>query len=287
MFGSVLLFSVMNVLVKVLTDRFPITELTFFRSFFALIPVCVAIHMTGGFRRTLRTARPVGHFTRTLIGLTTMVAMFWSFHLLPLGDAIALNFASPLFLTALSVPMLGEKVGVHRWGAVLVGFGGVLVIAKPSGDMLNLGVLVALVGAFCNASAMITIRQLSKTEASNTIVFYFTFLSTALIAVTLPFAWVTPSPLEWAMLTGMGLLGGGAQLLMTRAYSLAPAAVVAPLTYTSLLVAVLFGWLLWGDVPSVATGIGSAIVMASGLYILHRETRRRVTPSEPPPAGSD
>jgi drug/metabolite transporter (DMT)-like permease len=286
MFGSVFLFSIMNVLAKLLMDRFSVTEVTFFRSLFALIPVCLAIQLSGGFRTTLRTARPVGHLTRSLIGLTTMIAMFWSFHLLPLGDAIALNFAAPLFLTALSVPMLNEKVGVHRWSAVLVGFSGVLIIAKPSGDLFSLGVLVALIGAFCNATAMITIRQLSKTEASNTIVFYFTLLTTVLLGLALPFSWTTPSPTEWAMLTAMGLLGGSAQLLMTRAYSLAPAAVVAPLTYSSLLIAVLFGWLLWGDVPTAAMGLGAAVVMMSGLYILHRETRRNATPSRPPPAGS-
>ncbi|WP_298371807.1 DMT family transporter [Azospirillum sp.] len=287
MFGSVFLFSIMNVLAKLLMDRFSVTEVTFFRSLFALIPVCLAIQLGGGFGATLQTARPMGHLVRSLIGLTTMIAMFWSFHLLPLGDAIALNFAAPLFLTALSVPMLNEKVGIHRWSAVLVGFSGVLIIAKPSGDLLNLGVLVALGGAFCNATAMITIRQLSKTEAANTIVFYFTLLTTVLLGLALPFAWTNPNPTEWAMLTAMGLLGGSAQLLMTRAYSLAPAAVVAPLTYSSLLIAVLFGWLLWGDVPTAAMGVGAAVVMASGLYILHRETRRNATPSRPPPAGSD
>lgn len=287
MFGSVFLFSIMNVLVKLLMDRFSVTEVAFFRSLFALLPVCLAIHLSGGFRTALRTARPMGHLTRSLIGLSTMIAMFWSFHLLPLGDAIALNFAGPLFLTALSVPMLKEKVGIHRWSAVLVGFSGVVIIAKPSGDLLNLGVLVALGGAFCNAAAMIAIRQLSKSEAPNTIVFYFTLLTTVLVGLALPFSWTTPSPTEWAMLTAMGLLGGCAQLLMTRAYSLAPAAVVAPLTYSSLLIAVLFGWLLWGDVPTASMGLGAAVVMVSGLYILHRETRRNATPSRPPPAGSD
>lgn len=287
MFGSVMLFSLMNVLVKLLAERFPVTEVSFFRSLFALIPVCIVIQLGGGFANTLRTRHGWGHLGRSLIGLSTMVGMFWSFHLLPLGDAIALNFAGPLFLTALSVPMLGEKVGIHRWSAVLVGFVGVLIIVRPSGDVLNFGALIALAAALGNAFAVIAIRQLSRTEPPNTIVFYFTLLTTLVLGMTLPFAWVTPTVTELAMLVAMGLLGGGGQLLVTRAYSLAPAAVVAPLNYSSLLLAVLFGWLTWGDVPTATMAAGAAVVMASGLYILHRETRRNVTLTKPVPPGSD
>nr|WP_281415105.1 DMT family transporter [Azospirillum picis] len=145
--------------------------------------------------------------------------------------------------------------------------------------------MVALGGAMTNALAMIAIRQLSRTEPPDTIVFYFTLLTTVLLALTLPFSWTTPDPLSWLMLLATGLCGGCGQLALTRAYSLAPAAVVAPLNYTSLLLAVTFGWLLWGEVPTGTMAAGAAVVMASGLYILHRETRRRVTPSEPPPPG--
>lgn len=287
MLASVLFFSLMNVLAKLLMERFPVTEVTFFRSLFALIPVCVAMHMGGGFVAALRTRHPFGHLGRSLIGLTTMLGMFWSFHLLPLGDAIALNFAAPLFLTALSVPLLAEKVGIHRWSAVLAGFAGVLIIARPGGDVLNFGALVALGAALGNALAMVAIRQLSRTEGPNTIVFYFTLLTTLALGMTLPFAWVTPTATEWVMLVAVGLLGGGGQMMVTRAYSLAPATAVAPLNYTALLLAVLFGWLLWGEVPTATMALGAAVVMASGLYILHRETRRSTVPSKPVPPGSD
>lgn len=286
MFGSVFFFAMMNVLVKLLVERFPVIEVTFFRNFFALIPVCVAIQMNGGFARSLRTRHPLGHLGRAAIGLSTMLAMFWSFHLLPLGDAIALNFAAPLFLTALSVPLLAEKVGIHRWSAVLVGFVGVLIIARPSGDVLNLGAGVALLGALGNAFAVIAIRQLSRTEPPNTIVFYFSLLSTLMLGLALPFNWVTPGPTDWLLMLAMGLTGGAGQMLVTRAYSLAPAAVVAPLNYTSLLLGALFGWMVWGDVPTGAMLAGAAVVMASGLYILHRETRRKATPSAPEPPGA-
>ncbi len=286
MLGSVLLFSMMNVLVKILTDRYPVAEVTFFRSAFALVPVAAAITLQGGWATSLRTERPWGHVWRSVIGLTSMTMMFWSFHLLPLGDAVALNFSAPLFLTALSVPLLGEKVGIHRWSAVLVGFVGVLIIVRPSGEMfLHLGAMVALGAAFAQSFAMVAIRQLSRTEPPNTIVFYFTSFTTVMLALALPFVWVTPTLADLGLLVATGLLGGGAQLLMTRGYSLAPAAVIAPFNYTSLLWAVLFGWLLWSELPSVYVTVGACVVALSGLYILHRETRKRLPPTPPAPSG--
>ncbi|WP_448205518.1 DMT family transporter [Azospirillum sp. sgz302134] len=289
MLGSVFVFSMMNVLVKILADRYPVAEVTFFRNAFALLPVGLAVSLQGGWRSGLRTQRPWGHLWRSVIGVTCMSLMFWSYHLLPLGDAVALNFSSPLFLTALSVPLLGEKVGIHRWSAVLVGFAGVLIMVRPSGDsLLHLGALVALAAAFTQSFAMIAIRQLSKSEPPNTIVLYFTAISTLILALAMPFVWVTPDNLaDIGLLVAMGLLGGGAQLLLTRAYSLAPAAVVAPFNYASLLWAVLFGWLLWNEVPTIQLALGASVVAASGLYILHRETRKRLPVTEPAPAGDD
>ncbi|HEY0837834.1 MAG TPA: DMT family transporter [Azospirillum sp.] len=276
MLASVALFSGMNVLIKLSTATYPVLEVTFFRSAFALIPVALVVAMQGGVR-SLRTERPGGHLWRACIGLTSMTLMFWSFHLLPLADAVALNFTAPLFLTALSVPLLGERVGVHRWSAVAVGFVGVLVMSRPGSGMLQFGALVAIGAAFAQSLAMVQIRQLSRTESPNTIVFWFTLTSTALCGLGLPFVWVTPA--GWAdlgLLASAGLAGGMAQLFLTRAYALTPAAVVAPFSYASILCAALFGWLLWGEVPHTQTIAGVAIVVASGLYILHRETRRKV-----------
>lgn len=286
--GSVFFFSLMNVVVKILTDTYPVTEVTFFRCAFALIPAGVALLLQEGRGAvaSLRTSRPLGHLWRSVIGLSSMLLVFLSIHLLPLGDAVALNFSAPLFLTALSVPLLGEKVGRHRWSAVLVGFAGVLVMVRPSGEMLNLGALVALGAALSQAFAMVAIRQLSRSEPPNTIVFYFTAVTTALLALSLPFFWVTPTLPDVGLLVLSGLLGGMAQLCLTRAYSLAPAAVVAPFSYVSLLWAVLFGWLIWNEFPSLRMALGAVVVAASGLYILHRETRRRQV-SHPRPADED
>lgn len=277
MLASVTLFAVMNVLIKLAAERYPVLEVTFFRNAVALVPVALAVAMQGGVA-TLRTERPGAHLWRACIGLTSMTLMFWSFHLLPLADAVALNFTAPLFLTALSVPLLGERVGVHRWSAVAIGFVGVLVMSRPGSGMLQFGAAVAIGAAFAQSLAMVQIRQLSRTEPPNTIVFWFTLTSTALCGIGLPFVWVTPA--GWAdigLLAACGLTGGMAQLFLTRAYALAPAAVIAPFSYASILCAAVFGWLLWGEVPQAQTMAGVAIVVVSGLYILHRETRRNVT----------
>lgn len=283
--ASVLVFGVMNVFIKALADTYPINQVTFFRCAFALIPVLGAIAWAnhGALLPTLRTRRQLGHFARAGVGLLSMLMTFWSLHLLPLGDAVALNFSAPLFLTILSVPLLAEKVGVHRWSAVLVGFVGVLVIVRPSSEMLlQAGALVALAGAFFQAFAMVAIRQLSRTEPPNTIVFYFTTWTTVLLAGTLPFSWVTPSWPDLAMLAAAGLLGGVAQLFMTRAYALAPVAVISPFTYSSLVFAVIFGFLFWGEMPTLNMLAGAIVVIASGLYILHRETRKTAPLQKPP-----
>ena len=271
---AVFLFSVLNVLVKITAADYPLTQVTFFRNAFALIPVAAMVMAQGGMA-SVRTQRPLGHLGRACIGLVSMTLMFWSFHLLPMADAQALNFAAPLFLTALSVPFLGEKVGIHRWSAVAVGFIGVLVMVRPGADVLQLGALVALGAALSQSLAMIFIRQLSRSESANTIVFYFTLIGTVLSALTLPFAWRTPGLWDLGLLILAGLIGGMAQLFMTRAYSLAPASVIAPFTYAAIIWAVLFGWMLWGDVPGWHVTLGASVVVASGCYILHRETVRR------------
>ncbi|WP_431858296.1 DMT family transporter [Azospirillum sp.] len=268
---AVFLFSILNVLVKVTAEDYPLTQVTFFRNAFALVPVWATVMAQGGFG-SIRTARPMGHLWRSCVGLTSMTLMFWSFHLLPLADAVALNFAAPLFLTALSVPLLAEQVGIHRWSAVAVGFVGVLIIVRPSADMLNLGAIVALSAALAQSFAMIAIRQLSTSETANSIVFYFTLTTTLLSALTLPFAWRTPDLWGFALLVATGLVGGTAQLFMTRAYTMAPAAVIAPFNYASIVWAALFGWTLWHEVPDLHVVLGAAVVVASGCYILHRET---------------
>jgi drug/metabolite transporter (DMT)-like permease len=285
MLGSVILFMILNALVKLLGERYPVNQLVFFRSAFAMIPVVTVMMMQGGVG-TLKTGRFGGHIWRTVLGLTSMMLLFWSYILLPLAKAVALNFSSPLIITALSVPLLGERVGIHRWSAVVFGFIGVLVMLKPDGEVALFGSAVALAAAAGQAFAVTTVRQLSRTERANTIVFYFTILTTLASALSLPFSWEPiASWQDFGLFALAGLAGGFAQLLMTRAYALAPTSVISPFNYISIVLAAALGWLLWAETPTANTMIGSVLVIASGLYILYREAIRKLPPRIDVPVG--
>lgn len=253
----------------------PVFEIIFFRNAFAFLPLGLYIWRTTGFE-VLRTQRPLGHLVRSAVGLTGMVCGFSAVQHLPLTEATALQFASPLFMTALSALILAEPVGRHRWGAVIVGFVGVLIMARPAPGHFNLpGVTLGLLSALGAAGAMVAIRQIANTERGPTIVFYFTLGGTALGLVgSLAFGWVTPDATTLGMLVLAGLIGGVGQLFLTEALRVAPVGVVAPFDYTQLVWAAGIGLLIWGELPRVTTLVGAVIVAASGVYILHREMRR-------------
>ncbi|MBY6264389.1 DMT family transporter [Azospirillum sp. 412522] len=278
---AMVLMTIMNALAKILAETYPLGEVTFFRNLFALLPAVAMVAAAGG-RRCLRTDHWQGHLWRAIVGLASMVLLFWAYHLMPLANAVAISYSAPLFLTALSVPLLGERVGPFRWAAVVVGFAGVLIMVQPGAGMLDRGALVALTAAVSYALAMIAMRQLGRTEKPVTTVFYFTVISTLLSALALPFGWITPDGKALALMAAMGIAGGGAQYFSTRAYSLARAVVVGPFSYASLIYATILGWLVWGDVPAPHVIVGATVVIGSGLLILYRETRRAVaSPSKP------
>lgn len=286
---SVALFALMSVMVKWLADL-PAIELAFFRQLFALLPIAFMLWRTGTPLALLKTNRLRGHTIRAAIGVSSMVLVFTAFQLLPLADATALSFAQPLFLTALAGPLLGEVVRIHRWSAVIVGFIGVVVMARPV-DLLNgnfsIGVVVALGSALTSALAMATVRQLSKSEASLTIIFYFSAIGALLLGIAmLPFPLVAPTWQQLPIVIGVGLIGGTAQFFLTQAYHFAPASALSPFTYSALLWSTFFGWIVWSEIPSTATIVGAAIVIASGLYIVWRETYRRVSVVKAGPVSS-
>ena len=252
----------------------PVFEIIFFRNFFAFVPLGLYVWRTTGFE-VLKTTRPLGHMLRAAIGMTGMVCGFTAVQYLPLTEATALQFTSPLFMTALSALMLSEKVGRHRWAAVIVGFVGVLIMARPIPGQMNVtGFTLGMLSALGTAGAMVTIRQISDTERGPTIVFYFTLGATLLGLVGSAFHWVVPDPLTLAMLILAGLIGGVGQLLLTEALRNAPVGIVAPFDYTQLIWATMFGLVVWGELPHPLTWVGAVIVAASGVYILHRELRR-------------
>lgn len=267
-------FAFMAALVK-LGDDFGVhpVEMIFWRFAFALPPLALWILLGPGID-AIKTNRPLAHLWRAVIGFVGMGFGYWALTLLPLAEATALSFAAPLFATILSALLLAEAVGWHRWGAVLIGFLGVVIVMQPQDSALPLhGVLIALTSAFGVACVVITIRQISKTERALTTVFWFTVISAIALGMLMPFYAAPHPPQAWLVMLGIGLLGGVAQFLLTASLRVAPVAVVAPFDYTQLLWAVVLGWLLWRDIPPAATWIGAAIVIASGLYTLFRERR--------------
>ncbi|WP_207460277.1 DMT family transporter [Azospirillum sp. SYSU D00513] len=272
--AAIALFSVMDTLIKFLSAGYPVAQLMFVRSFVALSLVGGYVLATGGLA-SLRTKRLGSHVLRSLAGLASMACFFYAFKHLPLAEVYVLSFAGPLFITALSVPLLGERVGWRRWAAVLVGFGGVLVMARPSVDALPpFPVLVGLGAAFFYALAMLAVRGLARTESNGAIVTYLLLTCTAASAVFALPVWVAPSGGDLLLMGAVGTFGAVAQLFMTQAFRLAPAVVVAPFEYSGMLWATLLGFLVFGEVPTQAVLAGAAIIIASGIYIIHREAVR-------------
>jgi drug/metabolite transporter (DMT)-like permease len=252
----------------------PVFEMVFFRNAFAFAPIVAHIARTTGFS-VLRTKLPLGHLHRSVVGLIGMTCSFSALQHLALTEATAFTFAAPLFMTALSALMLREFVGWHRWGAVVVGFIGVLIMVRPEPGHMNLaGVAFGLTAALGSALAMVQIRQIAVTEKGPTIVFYFTLAGTVVGLTVSLFNWVSPDPLTLAVLIGAGLIGGVGQLFLTEAIRVAPVGVVAPFDYSQLIWATILGYLIWGELPHAATLAGALVVAASGLYILHRELMR-------------
>ena len=253
----------------------PVFEIIFFRNLFAFVPLGLYVARTTGFE-VLKTQRPLGHMLRAVIGLTGMVCGFSAVQHLPLTEATALQFTSPLFMTALSALLLSEKVGRHRWAAVVVGFLGVLIMARPvPGQIDVLGVALGVLSALGAAGAMVAIRQIADTERGPTIVFYFTLGGVVLGLVGASIVgWVMPDAKTLALLILGGLIGGVGQLLLTEALRNAPIGIIAPFDYTQLVWAAVFGLVVWGEVPQPLTLVGALVVAASGAYILHRELRR-------------
>lgn len=274
MCGAAGLFTIMDFLIKVMaTSGYHTFQILFARSLFALIPVLWILQRAGGLR-ILRTRNPKLHALRCLFGTISMICFFTAYKYLPVSGVVALGFSAPLFMTALSGVLGGDKVRLVHWLAVSAGFAGVLYIVQPGGDSFTLWSLLPVIGAFTYAIVSVLIRRIGNSEPSVVTVFYFTSFTTLLGAASLPFIGIWPTSFhDVAVMVGVGLIGGVAQVLMTRAFTLAPVSVVGPFDYTAMLWAVGIEAVVLGVLPTQAVVTGSAIVIASGLYILYREAR--------------
>jgi drug/metabolite transporter (DMT)-like permease len=270
---STVLFAFMNLAVKYAAESgIHVTQIILFRNLLALPVVLYLITKSVDSKTMLLTSRPFSHAARGLVGIAAMACFFLSFKMLPLGDATALHFASPLILTALSVPFLKEQVGIWRWSAVGVGLIGVIIVAAPTGEGNMVGSAIALLAAALAAVAAILVRRMGDTEHSLTIVFYFTVSGIVVALVTCPFFW-QPINSVWVFyaLIMVGILGGVAQYFLTKAYAEAPAAYVSVFSYAAIIFSIGFDIIFWGIFPNLNIWIGSAVIVASGLVILYRE----------------
>ena len=267
------LLTINDSVLKWLTASYPVGEVLFIRGLFVFVPVAFFVWRAGGLE-SLRIRNFRGQVARAGMAVCSSYLFVMGLSRLPIADAIAISFAGPLFITALATPLLGERVGWRRWVAVMIGFAGVLVMIRPTGDMIRIAALFPLSAACIGAFRDIVTRGLSRTDTSVSILTVSTVAVTLSGLLTLPYGWKTPLPMDVGLLAVAGLLLGSAHYFMIEAYRLAEAAVVAPFKYTSMVWAVLAGYLVWGDIPDDWTFAGSALVIASGLYILHRKTRR-------------
>lgn len=281
MLGATALFTIMSALIKGLSENIHFVETMFFRSAFAL-PVMFVIAARGRNWGLLRTRRFPAHIVRAFTGTMAQGCSFYALTVLPLAEQTALTYTTPLFVTLLSIPFLGEKVGIHRWSAVLLGFAGIMVIALGDGafqgsgpnQVVAIGMAVAVAQGVWSAATTLLVRSLSATESSATIVLWQSLLMTAFTLVALPFFWTTPTFFELFLLVLVGLIGGVAQIMLTEAYASAQVSALGPYSYTSILWSVAIGWVVFSDAPGWSTLGGAALIVASGLYILHREIRR-------------
>ena len=271
---AIALFSLMDATIKHLRGDLPAMEILFFRLLFGGLPAIWLIRREGGWR-ALRTERPLWHIGRTVLTLGALFCFFHAYRTMPLADAYAVMYAAPLLVTALGVPILGERVGPRRWAAVAIGFLGVMVVLRPGGAVLGTGGLVALLGTVLIAVNLVWLRLLSRTDSNATIVAWFTVVGTALSGALAAVDWHWPIGDQWLWLVAVGLLGGIGQIVITEALRCAPVAVVSPFHYTSLLWGVALGLALFGDVPDATVLLGAAIVAACGVYVVHREARAK------------
>lgn len=293
---SALLFAAMSALVRQLGNVAPVGQMVFFRSAFAIVPVLVIYALRGELASAVYTRRPLGQLGRGMLSVFGMFTNFSALTRLPLADATAISFASPLFTVALAAIILKERVRIYRWSAVLVGFAGVIVMLIPHFDVGHyaaasaaataaVGSLFAMASAVCNAGTVIQTRRLVQSETTPAIVFYFSVVTAIAGALTLPFAWHTPTGSELAALISLGVLGGVAHIFLTESYRFATASVVAPFDYTSMLWALLLGYWVFGELPSTLVYLGGAIVAGAGLFVIWRERQlglKRASEAEGP-----
>ena len=281
MMTSTLFFALMAVAIRIAAERTSIVEIAFYRNFFGLL-VLLPFLVRGG-SAALRTTQWSRYLLRAAVGVAAMLCSFWALGNLPLAQAIALSYSSPLFVTIFAVIWLGEVVRRRRWTAVLLGFVGVLMIVRPGTDGFSLGSLVAILGALLGSIVAIQIKQLSRTDAPDTIVFYtYLFWVPLSLMPALP-VWTWPQGIDWLWLVAIGIFGTGGQLFWTRALKLGEVSALTPISFTQLPLVTFLAWLLFDEIIGAWTIAGSLVILGANAYIAHREAQlsRRAATTAP------
>jgi drug/metabolite transporter (DMT)-like permease len=272
--AAVFFFSIADALAKWLGQTYQPVQIVFLRYVFGLIPVALLIWRGGG-PGALRTRRPLMHGLRALVIFAALLLLFTGLRDLPLAEAISVAFTAPLFVTALSGPLLGEPVRARHWAAVSVGFLGALIVMRPGTGAFQIESLFVLASALCFALTALITRHMSRTETNVALLTYTTLGAGLASLPIMPFVWRPPAPDDLWLFLAIGLIGGTAGYFVIQAYSNAPPAIIAPFDYTALIWAALIGWIVWREQPEPAVWLGAAVIAASGLYITHREARNR------------
>jgi drug/metabolite transporter (DMT)-like permease len=279
MLGAVGAFACMDSLLKLLAEHYEPMQVSAMRGFASLPFILVPLLFSRKFSE-LKPVRWKMHLMRGILAVFVLATFIYAIRVLSLADAYAIFLSAPLIVTALSMPILGERVGWHRWAAIIIGLSGVLVMLKPStSGLASLGALAALVSAISYAISGIMIRVLQKTDSNTSVVFWSMIIMT-LVSTTLALnGWkaIRLEHVTWIVATGA--IGALALHLITAAFRSAPISVVAPFEYTALLWGVGIDWLIWDTLPEARFYIGATIVIASGLYVIWREARTKHEPA--------
>lgn len=271
MIVAVFFIAMMNACAKLASERHAIAEIVFYRG---IVSVCLLTAWMLVTRRLdlLKTRRPWDHFGRSAIGTVGVGFVYWAYSLMPMADVSVLLLTSSLFVTMLSIPLLGEKVGPWRWAAVVAGFIGAALVANPTTHHFSLfGFSVCIMAAFMISLVFIFLRRLGQTESAFTTVFYFSVTSTVVSGIYMIFKGHAPDPSVYWALFGTGIASLLSLLLKTQAYKYGEASFLSPLDYTNLLWAILFGWMFWDDLPSWQVLCGGLVIISSNILIIWRE----------------
>ena len=264
-----LLFVSMDACAKYLTQSLHVLEVVWGRYFFHLL--ILMILLAPRLRSLMTTSHIRLQLSRSLLLLMTTACFFTGLGYIPMADASSIMLTSPIVVTALSMPILKEKVGLRRWASIMIGFIGALIIIRPGTGMMQPAALFPISAAILYGMFQISTRFLSHSEPVLTSLLYSALIGTIVTTLALPFFWQMPTSSEWLIMISMGLLGGAGQFTLIKSLTIAPAATVAPFNYTNLIWATLFGFIIFGDLPDRWTITGAVIIVASGLYIFHRE----------------